>query len=263
MKFNFKSFRLGDFLSKRINTILLIAILIIILTGHVVCSCSKVSAFKVVEKLTGMRSDGSPNGPVPLKAKAGIAMKAESMNGNAPYNSGNQEMQSTHPLLKQFVKNKIAASGTSTSTSAPTTPSSATPSSATPSTSSTGKPGTTITIQEKFTPANTNYGQSSPYLLGSMGGYSDVDTNSWNQSDLSVKHGGSYGSGVADILNRPSQPIPLPEGEMLMFANTQFKPECCKNNGSYSGSTGCACMTTGQYNYLVSRGGNNVPYSEY
>ena len=53
------------------------------------------------------------------------------------------------------------------------------------------------------------------------------------------------------------------EGEMLMFANTQFKPECCKNNGSYSGSTGCACMTTGQYNYLVSRGGNNVPYSEY
>jgi hypothetical protein len=55
MKFNLKSFRLGDFLSKRINTILLIVILIVILTGHVVCSCSKVSVKKVVEKFTGKK----------------------------------------------------------------------------------------------------------------------------------------------------------------------------------------------------------------
>ena len=67
--------------------------------------------------------------------------------------------------------------------------------------------------------------------------------------------------GVQDILNREPQTIPLPEGQMSMFANTPFKPECCPN--AYSNSSGCACMTTNQYNYLVSRGGNNVPYSEY
>jgi hypothetical protein len=48
---------------------------------------------------------------------------------------------------------------------------------------------------------------------------------------------------------------------LSMFANTPFKPECCPN--AYSNSSGCACMTTNQYNYLISRGGNNVPYSEY
>ena len=64
MKFNLKSFRLGDFLSKRINTILLIVILIIILTGHVVCSCSKVSVKKVVEKFTAPPPPmGSAKGP--------------------------------------------------------------------------------------------------------------------------------------------------------------------------------------------------------
>jgi hypothetical protein len=66
---------------------------------------------------------------------------------------------------------------------------------------------------------------------------------------------------VQDFLNRPKQPIPLPEGEMLMFANTEFKGECCPS--SFSNSMGCACITLPQYNYLISRGGNNVPYSEY
>ena len=47
----------------------------------------------------------------------------------------------------------------------------------------------------------------------------------------------------------------------LIFKNTPFKPECCPN--TYSNSMGCACMTTKQYNYLITRGGNNVPYSEY
>jgi hypothetical protein len=66
---------------------------------------------------------------------------------------------------------------------------------------------------------------------------------------------------VMNVLDRPEQPIPLPEGQMLMFANTPFKPECCPN--TYSNSMGCACMTVNQYNYLNNRGGNNVPYSEY
>jgi len=114
---------------------------------------------------------------------------------------------------------------------------------------------------EGFTGANTNYGQSAPYLLGSKSGTVALDTNSWNQPDLVVKCDGSYGKGVADILGRPKQPIPLREGELDIFATTPFKPECCPN--FYSNSSGCACMTTDQYNYVVTRGGNNVPYSEY
>jgi len=112
--------------------------------------------------------------------------------------------------------------------------------------------------KEGFVGANINYGQSSPYSLGSN---SKVDVSSWSKPDLTVVSGKPLSPGVKAILDRPEQPVPLPEGEMLLFANTAFKPECCPN--TFSNSTGCACMTTGQYNYLTTRGGNNVPYSEY
>jgi hypothetical protein len=112
--------------------------------------------------------------------------------------------------------------------------------------------------KEGFAGANTNYGQSSPYDLS----YDvPLDTSKWVQPNLTVTKGQPLSPGVQAILDRPSQPVPLPEGEMLMFANTEFKPECCPS--VYSTSTGCACITPKQYNYLVTRGGNNVPYSEY
>jgi hypothetical protein len=210
MKFNFKNFRFGDFLSKRINTILLIVILIIILTGHVVCSCSRMSASKVIEKLTSMNSTASSSSSSTddKKKKIAIAKIAK----NLP-----------NPVKKAIYENKKQKEG--------------------------------------FTGATTNNGQSAPYLLGSLGGTATLDTNSWNQQDLVVKCDGSYGKGVADILGRPSQQIPLKDGELDIFATTPFKPECCPN--FYSNSMGCACMTTNQYNYMVSRGGNNTPYSEY
>lgn len=47
----------------------------------------------------------------------------------------------------------------------------------------------------------------------------------------------------------------------LIFSRTAFKPECCPS--SYSNSQGCACISTKQYEYLITRGGNNVPYSQY
>ena len=55
--------------------------------------------------------------------------------------------------------------------------------------------------------------------------------------------------------------IPLPGGELDFFFNTPFRPECCPN--TYSTDRGCACTTQKQNGYLVTRGGNNVPYSEY
>jgi hypothetical protein len=93
---------------------------------------------------------------------------------------------------------------------------------------------------------------SASYKLGDT---TPVDISKWRQPDLSTK------AGAASILNRPPQPIPLPEGEMDIFATTEFKPECCPN--AYSTSNGCACMTMKQLSYIKGRGGNNVPYSEY
>lgn len=116
----------------------------------------------------------------------------------------------------------------------------------------------TIQAKEGFVGANTNYGQSSPFDLNSS---STVNTSSWSAPDMTVVPGKPLSPGVKQFLAREPQPVPLPEGELDMFASTPFKPECCPN--TYSTSTGCACMTGTQYNYLVNRGGNNVPYSEY
>ncbi len=118
--------------------------------------------------------------------------------------------------------------------------------------------GRLVVKKEGFSGANTNYGQSASYKVGD---YSEVDTNTWIQPNLLVKAGEPTSAGVNDILNRKSQPLPLPEGEMLMFANTPFRPECCPN--TYSNSSGCACMTSDQVNFLKLRGMGNVPYSEY
>jgi hypothetical protein len=115
-----------------------------------------------------------------------------------------------------------------------------------------------VSQKEGFVGANTNYGQSSPYDLNNN---TPINTSSWSAPNMTVIPGKTLSPGVKQILNRQPQPIPLPEGELSMFANTPFKPECCPN--TYSNSSGCACMTTNQYNYLVTRGGNNVPYSEY
>jgi len=118
-----------------------------------------------------------------------------------------------------------------------------------------GSKGSTI---EGFVGANTNYGQSSPFDLT---GESHINTASWSQPDLTVVPGQPLNPAVKQFMDREPQPVPLPKGEMFMFASTPFKPECCPN--TYSTSQGCACMTGQQYNFLAQRGSNNVPYSEY
>ena len=104
-------------------------------------------------------------------------------------------------------------------------------------------------------------GNDNDYQNYSLGDNSQINTSNWGAPNLTVVPGKPLPPGVQSILNRPEQPVPLPEGELSIFANTDFKPECCPN--TYSNSSGCACMTTKQYNYLITRGGNNVPYSEY
>lgn len=95
----------------------------------------------------------------------------------------------------------------------------------------------------------------------SLIGRNTSDPRTWGMPTLRLRPGQTPNAGTQDVLNRPPQPIPLPEGELLLFKETEFKPECCPN--TYSNSMGCACMTMDQYTYLLDRGGNNVPYSEY
>ena len=147
------------------------------------------------------------------------------------------ERQKIRQNVKANMQTQVAAGG-------PTTPATTT--------------APTTSTKEGFTGANTNYGQSSPYDLSSD---MPINTSSWSAQNMTVSPGQPLSSGVKQFLSRAPQPVPLPEGEMLLFANTEFKPECCPN--TYSTGSGCACMTGAQYNYLVLRGGNNVPYSEY
>ena len=114
---------------------------------------------------------------------------------------------------------------------------------------------------EGFTSNRTSLGDASPYDINNN---TPINTSNWMQPNLTVTPGQPIDPAVQAILDRPEQPVPLPEGEMLMFANTPFKPECCSGGGSsFSNSSGCACMTVQQLNGLVTRWGNNVPYSEY
>jgi hypothetical protein len=117
---------------------------------------------------------------------------------------------------------------------------------------------TTKTSKEGFTGANINYGESSMYDLNSD---KPVDTSSWSAPNMTVVPGQPLSEGVKKFLARPEQKLPLPEGEMDFLANSQFKPECCPS--TYSTSSGCWCGSSQDFNYIKTRGGNNVPYSEY
>jgi hypothetical protein len=120
------------------------------------------------------------------------------------------------------------------------------------------EPFSTKSKKESFVGANINYGQSSQYDLDTQ---TVVDTKSWNAPNMTVVPGKPLSDGVKKFLERKQQQLPLPEGEMDFLANSEFKPECCPS--TYSNSSGCWCGTAQDYNYLITRGGNNVPYSEY
>ena len=210
-----------------LEIIILIAVLYLITVGHAYCSCC--NFYSLIEGMEGQDSSmiQDPSAVV-QQVKQKVQAKV-------------QQAQANQQLATQ------TTSGTPTTTS--TTTSTTT---GTPTTKSFGSK------KEGFTGANINYGASSSYSLGND---NPIDTSSWSAQDMTVTPGKPMSAGVKAFLARPQQPLPLPEGEMLMFANTEFKPECCPN--TYSTSTGCACMTSGQYNWIVGRAGNNVPYSEY
>ena len=112
--------------------------------------------------------------------------------------------------------------------------------------------------KEGFSNYKTNAG---PQFASNNGNYTYMPSDKWSQPSLVYATGTAPSTGVQSILNRGNNQAPLASGEMDVFANTQFKPECCPN--TYSNSQGCACMSTQQYNTLITRGGNNIPFSQY
>ena len=92
-----------------------------------------------------------------------------------------------------------------------------------------------------------------PYKLGDSN--PDFDTNKWKQIATTASRTSPLDKSTKDAST------PFPGRKLDFFFNTPFKPECCPN--SFSTDRGCACTTQKQNAYLVTRGGNNVPYSEY
>jgi hypothetical protein len=204
-----------------LEILILIGIIYLILATHTLCGCC--NFYSLIE---GMDSGST----------MGTGTMGTGTMGTGTIGSG--QIKAKVQAKVQQAQNNMAQMPSGTTSTAPT-------------------PVTPTTNTEGFTGANINYGESSVYNLNS----SPVDTSSWSAQNMTVVPGQPLSAGVKAFMARQPQPVPLPEGEMLMFANTPFKPECCPN--TFSTSTGCACMTGNQYNYLITRGSNNVPYSEY
>ena len=214
-----------------LEIIILIAVLYLITVGHAYCSCC--NFYSLIEGMDGQYSSmiQDPSAVV-QQAQANVQQAQANVQAKVQQAQANQQL------------------ATQTTSGTPTT--STTTSTTTPTTESFGSK------REGFTGANINYGESASYSLGND---NPIDTSSWSAQDMTVTPGQPLSAGVKAFLARPQQKLPLPEGEMLLFANTKFAPEFCPS--TYSNSSGCAEISSGTYNYLVTRGGNNVPYSEY
>jgi hypothetical protein len=205
-----------------LEILILIGVVYLILVVHLFCGCCNVP--RLIEGLGNMASTTLTQ------------MKELNHQLNGDYLSDNMESSPIQPVVtKEKIKEAITSKKAETVSTTKNKKS-----------------------KEGFTGANINYGDSSPYDLSNE---EKIDISKWESPNMTVKTGQPLSAGVKKIMDRKPQQIPLPEGEMVMFANTEFKPDCCPS--SISNSQGCACMSVNQYNYLKNRGGNNVPYSEY
>ena len=85
-----------------------------------------------------------------------------------------------------------------------------------------------------------------------------VDVNTWKQSNAGV-----HGSSDYNKMNSYKTPKPPGKGGKLDYlSGVEFKHECCAYGGgaSYSNSSGCACLNTDASRFLITRGGNAVPF---
>jgi hypothetical protein len=175
-----------------IEMLLLIVVMLWIIFGHALCSCSTVSAMEGFEMAKGMMT---------TSVKEGLPPK---------------------PPMPRAPAKKLKAEGFTNNSSG--------------------------AFDTQF--ATTN---SADYYM---------PPNEWAQQSLVYTPGQKPPPGVKAIWDRTKNQPPRKPGQLSFFDNVLFKPECCTGSDS-SSSMGCACYTVEDYKYLVDRGGNNVPFSEY
>ena len=78
--------------------------------------------------------------------------------------------------------------------------------------------------KDGFTSHGTGF-KVSDFSGYSLGDNTPVDTSRFGTPSLVLKKGEKPSKGAQAILDRPPQSVPLPEGQLSMFANTEFKPE--------------------------------------
>jgi hypothetical protein len=103
-------------------------------------------------------------------------------------------------------------------------------------------------------------------LLSDIEGFTNLNNNDlhinnsytmgWVQKAKQYASGMGYKNKLNSYKDNVGTPVPLPEGELFFFADNKFKPECCPS--TYSGSTGCACLSQDQVTYINERGGNRT-----
>lgn len=84
----------------------------------------------------------------------------------------------------------------------------------------------------------------------------DSYTMGWVQTAKRYASGMGNKNRLNTYKDNVGTPVPLAEGELFFFADNKFKPECCPS--TYSSSTGCACLSQDQVDYVNQRGGNRT-----
>jgi hypothetical protein len=83
----------------------------------------------------------------------------------------------------------------------------------------------------------------------------NVNLSQWVSSAMKYSKGMGNENKLDSYQYNSGPQIPLPEGQLFYFKDTKFNPSCCPS--TYTNSTGCACMSKKQLQYLTMRGGNN------
>jgi len=186
-----------------VQILLLIVVMLWIIFGHVLCSCSTVSAMEGFAMAKEMMTTSGQKPPPMPRAK--------------------ELMTSPKPLPRPPMAKKTKAEG--------------------------------------FTNNNSSGAFDTQFATTNSADYY-MNPNEWAQQSLVYTPGQKPPPGVKAIWDRTKNQPPRKPGQLSFYDNVLFKPECCTGSDS-SSSMGCACYTVEDYKYLVDRGGNNVPFSEY
>ena len=181
----------------RLEILILMLILLWVIFGHALCSCTTMSA------------------------KEGFAAIASAVGG------------------KETMKNKNTSKGSKGSTG------------------SKGSKGG----KEGFTSNNSSSSVFDSQFAQNNSNFSYMNPKNWAQQTLVYTPSIKPSAGVETIWARSKTNTPPGVPPLNFYDGMSFSPSCCGNSDT-SNSSGCACYSVADYNYLKTRAGNNVPFSD-